>query len=59
MTQKENGKHVVKYIGAIDDNSRDASAVKERYTANAVNQLIKGQEVSVKETRAIGCSIKV
>ncbi len=59
VLQKEDGKNIVKYIGAIDDNSRDASAVKERYTANAVNQLIKGQEVSVKETRAIGCSIKV
>lgn len=59
VLQKEEGQNIVKYIGAIDDNSRDASAVKERFTANAVNQLIKGEEVSVKETRAIGCSIKV
>ena len=59
VLQKEDGQHIVKYIGAIDDNSRDASAVKERFTANAVNELIQGKEVSVKETRALGCSIKV
>jgi len=27
--------------------------------ANAVNELLQGKEVSVKETKAIGCSVKV
>lgn len=49
----------VKYIGAIDDNSRNASAVKERFLENAVNALLEGKEIGVKETKAIGCSIKV
>lgn len=49
----------VKYIGAIDDNSRNASAVKERFLENAVNALLEGKEIAVKETKAIGCSIKV
>ena len=49
---------VVRYIGAIDDNVRSASAVKERFLANAVYELLDGKEVSVKETRAIGCSVK-
>lgn len=48
----------VKYIGAIDDNVRNANAVKDRFLANAVNQLIAGKEVTVKETKAIGCSVK-
>lgn len=50
---------VVRYIGAIDDNSDDASAVKERYLENAIAALDKNQEPSPAVTKAIGCSIKV
>ncbi|WP_309613352.1 thioredoxin family protein [Flavobacterium sp.] len=49
---------VVKYIGAIDDNSDDSSAVKERYLENAIAALEKGKDPSPEITRAIGCSIK-
>lgn len=49
----------VKYIGAIDDNYKDASQVTEKYTENAVDALLKGKAVETTETRAIGCSIKV
>jgi peroxiredoxin len=59
LLQKENGKRIVKYIGAIDDNVRNGSAVKDRFLANAVYELLEGKEVSVKETKAIGCSVKV
>lgn len=48
----------VRYIGAIDDNSEDPSAVTEKYVANAVDALLAGREVTVKETKAIGCTIK-
>jgi peroxiredoxin len=58
LLQKEGGKNIVKYIGAIDDNVRSASAVKERFLANAVNELLAGKEVTLKETKAIGCSVK-
>lgn len=58
VLQKQNGKNIVKYIGAIDDNVRSADAVKERFAANAVNELLAGKEVSVKETKAIGCTVK-
>ena len=51
--------NVVEYIGAIDDNYQDASAVKEKYVENAVDALLKGEEVKQKTTRAIGCTIKV
>jgi len=51
--------HTVKYIGAIDDNSDDASAVKEKYLENAIAALEKGTEPSPVVTKAIGCSIKV
>lgn len=58
LLQKENNKNIVKYIGAIDDNVRSAESVKERFVANAVNELLAGKEVTVKETKAIGCSVK-
>ena len=50
--------NVVRYIGAIDDNYEDAAAVKNKYVENAVDALLSGKEVPVKETKAIGCSIK-
>lgn len=59
LLNKESGKLIVKYIGAIDDNVRNASAVKDRFLANAINELLAGKEVTVKETKAIGCSVKV
>lgn len=52
------GDRTVRYIGAIDDNSEDASAVTQKYVEDAVDALLAGQEVAVKETKAIGCTIK-
>lgn len=51
--------HVVKYIGAIDDNAEDASQVEEKYLENAIAALDKGKEPIPAVTKAIGCSIKV
>ena len=58
VLQKTAKGNVVKYIGAIDDNYGDEKAVKTKYAENAVDALLKNKEVSVKETKAIGCSIK-
>lgn len=49
----------VKYIGAIDDNYKDAGAVSEKYVENAVDALLSGESIKTTETRAIGCTIKV
>lgn len=46
------------YVGAIDDNSRDASAVEKRYLADALGQVGKGQAVATTTSRALGCTIK-
>lgn len=51
-------KLTVKYIGAIDDNSDDESAVKEKYLENAIAAMEKGSNPSPEITKAIGCSIK-
>lgn len=58
VLQKTAKGNVVKYIGAIDDNYEDPAAVKQKYAENAVDALLKGKDVTVKETKAIGCSIK-
>ncbi len=49
----------VMYIGAIDDNYEDVSQVKQKYVEDAVDAILAGKEIKTKETRAIGCSIKV
>ena len=48
----------VAYIGAIDDNSEDATAVKSKYLETAITELQSGKKVSNPETKAIGCGIK-
>ena len=50
---------VVEYIGTIDDNYKDASMVKEKYLENAVDALLAGKMIALKETKAVGCGIKV
>lgn len=58
LLQKTAKGNEVKYIGAIDDNYNDASAVKIKYVENAVNSLLESKEIDIKSTKAIGCSIK-
>ncbi|MEO9558144.1 MAG: thioredoxin family protein [Nonlabens ulvanivorans] len=58
LLQKEGADNIVKYIGAIDDNHKDAKAIKNDYLRNAVTDLINGQEIKRTKTVAIGCSIK-
>ena len=48
----------VRYIGAIDDNTRTPEDVKERYVEEAADAILKGKKVKVTETKAIGCTIK-
>jgi len=58
VLEKNGGRYTVQYIGAIDNSSRDASAVTERYVEDAVDALLSGDKPKVKTTKAIGCSIK-
>jgi len=58
VVEKTKEGNLVQYIGAIDDNYKNASAVSRKYVEEAVDALLAGKEVREKETRAIGCSIK-
>lgn len=46
------------YHGAIDDNPQDASAVTRHHLQEAIKEMVGGNEVSLPETRSIGCAIK-
>lgn len=58
LLNKENGALIVEYIGAIDNNSQDATAVTDKYVENAVDALLSGKKPALKTTKAIGCTIK-
>lgn len=58
LLQNKGGKFKVAYIGAIDDNAMDASAVTQRYLEGAIEALISGENPSPNSTKAIGCTIK-
>jgi peroxiredoxin len=45
------------YHGRIDDSRRE-DEVKTQDLKNTLNEIIKGKEVSVKSTKAFGCTIK-
>lgn len=53
-----NKERVVEYIGAIDNNAQDASAVTENYVENAIAALEAGDKPDPTTTKAIGCTIK-
>ena len=52
------GKLMVEYVGAIDNNIDDPVRADKKYVEDAVNALLKGQEITVSSTKAVGCSIK-
>lgn len=58
LLHKEADAFVVKYIGAIDNNYQDASAVTERYVEDAMAAIMQNKNVAVTTTKAIGCTIK-
>ena len=48
----------VRYMGAFDDAWRKAEDVKQTYVRDAVDALLAGKEVAVKESRQVGCGIE-
>lgn len=46
------------YHGAIDDNPSDASAITRNHLKEAIKEMAGGKDISVKESRSVGCTIK-
>lgn len=58
VLKKENDKYILKYAGAIDDNSQSAESATKKYVEQAIGELILGKNVSITNTKSIGCGIK-
>ncbi|MBP2830759.1 thioredoxin family protein [Aquimarina sp. U1-2] len=58
VLEKTSNGNMVRYIGAIDNNYKNAKAADEKYVEDAVNALLEGKKVPIETTKAIGCSIK-
>jgi hypothetical protein len=50
-------KGVLVYHGAIDDSPGDPAKVKRHHLQLAMDEMLAGKDVTVKETRSVGCSI--
>jgi peroxiredoxin len=46
------------YHGAIDDNANSPNQVTRKHAIIAIDEMIAGKDVSMKETRSVGCGIK-
>lgn len=53
-----NGKLNLVYKGAIDDSHRDVTQVKQRFLEDAMQKMVRGEEIQLTTTASVGCSIK-
>ncbi len=58
VVKRDGNKFSVAYIGAIDNNARNAQAADKKYVEEAVDALISNKPVPNAKTKAIGCGIK-
>ena len=56
--KKEGSDFVLKYIGAIDNNTENAKKADKKFAEEALKDLLSGRNPQVSETKAIGCTIK-
>lgn len=47
------------YHGAIDDNAKEPQKVEAHYLRDALEAVLAGRPVPMKETKALGCTIKL
>jgi peroxiredoxin len=52
------GNGILQYKGAIDDNPSNAGDVKRTHAKEAIQEMVAGKSVTVKESRSVGCGIK-
>jgi thioredoxin-related protein len=46
------------YHGAIDNNPSDAGNVNRKHLQIAIDEMMAGKEIEMKETKSVGCTIK-
>lgn len=45
------------YHGAIDDSPGKTDNVKKNYLKDAIDEMVAGKNITIKESRSVGCSI--
>ncbi|MFS8616539.1 MAG: thioredoxin family protein [Solitalea sp.] len=50
--------NIVRYVGAIDNDTEDTNPNKTRYVEDAISALLKGSKPDPASTKAIGCGVK-
>jgi peroxiredoxin len=58
LLQNTNGKMVVRYVGAIDDNAESADGVGTKFLEDAIAKVAADQVPDPNHTKAVGCGIK-
>lgn len=58
LLQRQGKDFVVRYIGAIDNHSRNAAQADKKYVEEAVDALLQHKPVPVTKTKAVGCGIR-
>jgi peroxiredoxin len=58
LLKNENGKFVVVYSGAIDDNAQVEADVRHNYLRDAIDILLTNQKIATPEVRPVGCNLR-
>ncbi len=58
VVERDKSDFIVRYIGTIDNNSRNASQASKKYVESAVTGLLDATPIETTSTKAIGCGIK-
>lgn len=58
LLKNKNKKFEIHYSGAIDNNPQNEDDITENYIENAIYELLNNKNVTIKKTRAVGCTIK-
>lgn len=58
LLNKDRKGYRVEYIGAIDNNHKDAAKADQKFVEEAVDSLLAGRKPKNNFTKAIGCTIK-
>jgi hypothetical protein len=58
LLKNENGKFIVVYRGAIDDNAQVEADVRHHYLRDAIDIMLTNQQIQTPEVRPVGCNVK-
>nr|WP_223833811.1 thioredoxin family protein [Spirosoma profusum] len=58
VLNQRDGRFILEYVGAIDDNPQDPVNIQRRYVDEAVTSLLAGRPAQTPLTKPIGCAIK-